>query len=718
MKRLLRRLSSPGKRPRPTARPAVESLEGRVVPTVVFQPNWPGEYAPLYAGALKSPPVYLIFWGSNWNQTQNTQPYIQATQTLLNSPYLSGLTQYGSDGHANWAAVSADMTSSAPGNFRTSDLQNEVFRVNAYDPNMRFHGSSSMTPIYVVVTDNRATSAQSGAIGYNLTGLASNGTSFTLANLIWVSSVADDTTGAAIDRFTNNLSHELVESITTPPSGPGTVASLPSSLPQKYKPSAGLTQIADGEPQGLNYGYRLNGVWVQPYWSTLDQAFIVPDGNLSTRFTLTPSWSGTTFNKYYSLSAGGDPAGQSTDDLIVIGRGTTRANGTALRVTVNGAAAEFDPGALAATSPGGSAISLDGGKGKNTIEVTSLPAGVSLSIGTTGPGAQDTVVLGYGGTFAKVVGSVSVHNYNGSTSLTVDDSGEAAVSRTIDVQSGSVSLYGLTAVTFGGGVTALTVNGGGGHGGTVRIDSLRDGARATVYPVAGEPVSVQAWRSGAATYLTLDDSADPTGRTFQLSNGAAVVPGLTTVTYAAGLAGLTVSGGPGNDEVDVNGTPAGTTVTVNTGAGADSVNVRAASGPLSVYGRGSNTVVVGNNGSLAGLTGAVSVGSSCYGTASLTIDARNDPARGVTITDHSVSFQGGPTINYVGAATVGGNGVGAVFVETAMSGTKTIAVQSLAAGTDVTVYGEPGDYYFGRLTDRFHFMPYRYFVWGGGGGWW
>ena len=59
------------------------------------------------------------------------------------------------------------------------------------------------------------------------------------------------------------------------------------------------------------------------------------------------------------------------------------------------------------------------------------------------------------------------------------------------------------------------VVGPGGRGGVVHINGIAAGTPVTVYPVAGESFLVQASASGGATYLTVDDSADPTGRTFQ-----------------------------------------------------------------------------------------------------------------------------------------------------------------------------------------------------------
>src|SRR5262249_23813268 len=152
----------------------------------------------------------------------NTQPYIQATKTLLNTPYLSALTQYGSDGKAIWAGVSADMTKAAPKSFSVAGVRDEIDRVVHYAPDMWYTGDPTTTPIYVVVTKSRPSSSRWG--GHSQGGYVNN--PFPLqaggrwVNMIWVSSPPDVTLGTGtIDWFSPPLSHELVESITPPPIG-------------------------------------------------------------------------------------------------------------------------------------------------------------------------------------------------------------------------------------------------------------------------------------------------------------------------------------------------------------------------------------------------------------------------------------------------------------------------------------------------------------------
>jgi hypothetical protein len=65
---------------------------------------------------LSRPTVYLIFWGQYWNQgTNQTQARTLDTdaRAILASPYLSQLTDYGSDGKAFAGGAQAYVDSSS-----------------------------------------------------------------------------------------------------------------------------------------------------------------------------------------------------------------------------------------------------------------------------------------------------------------------------------------------------------------------------------------------------------------------------------------------------------------------------------------------------------------------------------------------------------------------------------------------------------------------------
>jgi hypothetical protein len=97
--------ATPAARKGRRARLELECLEGREVPTVAFDPTFGAES--VAAGSnyhnLQDPAVNLIFAGSYWTSPQGVPDRAFATsavQQIFRGPYLSGLTQYGSDGQA------------------------------------------------------------------------------------------------------------------------------------------------------------------------------------------------------------------------------------------------------------------------------------------------------------------------------------------------------------------------------------------------------------------------------------------------------------------------------------------------------------------------------------------------------------------------------------------------------------------------------------------
>jgi hypothetical protein len=135
--------------------------------------------------------------------------------------------------------------------------------------------------------------------------------------------------GNTMDVFTMTVSHELAETISdpggiasnpsqsygvvvTPPAGlPRVILTGPPGSPGYPTPVYGsVDQIGDYEPappSQAHYGFRLNGVMVQPYWSQADNAFIVPDQTWSAnqqKIVLQPVWNGSSFpTQQYDLFA-------------------------------------------------------------------------------------------------------------------------------------------------------------------------------------------------------------------------------------------------------------------------------------------------------------------------------------------------------------------------------------------------------------------------------
>jgi hypothetical protein len=301
---------SPGARPsrRRARRPDLEPLEKREVMTVVFEPHfgaetifWRTNVAGQPAGsaltgpvsnttALQNPTVYFIFWGTSW--AKSAPQLAGDAAALLQSPYLSGLKQYGSSGTATYGGYTID-NSPAP----IEDINNPNPVLAARDaeiqkivPTMpgwaKPTGSSAVNaPVYAVVLDN-------GGWGENQVSTYSPGK---VENALLLGDGNNNP-----DTFTLVLSHELAERMSDG-TGQGIGMNGPVGIPGdgEYKNA----QISDNEPDASRYLYREGGsLLVQAYWSVVDQAFIVPDGNQQ-RVVLTPIWNGTTFTFQYDLLA-------------------------------------------------------------------------------------------------------------------------------------------------------------------------------------------------------------------------------------------------------------------------------------------------------------------------------------------------------------------------------------------------------------------------------
>jgi hypothetical protein len=252
---------------------------------------------PLTGTALRSPKVYFVFVGVNfltgsvWGGTPTaaTQTMITDAQAILNSSYLSGLAQYGGDGHATFGAVvfnSLDPTLST----WNGTLPETVLRGLFADPSFTSWvppGTGCQTsPIYVVVHYANNTGDGTEFHGHNSCEAISD-----VPGNINVVSVGLNT-APQVDQFTFILTHELAEIM----SGGVHVIGLPTN------------QICDGEPEGNDYyEWYLNGTsgpLVTAYWSFLDQAFIIPNGNLD-RVEFVPVWNNGSFtHNFLSLQQG------------------------------------------------------------------------------------------------------------------------------------------------------------------------------------------------------------------------------------------------------------------------------------------------------------------------------------------------------------------------------------------------------------------------------
>jgi hypothetical protein len=647
--------SSRARRPE-KARPrlGLEQLEDRTVPTIVFGPRFGAEtlVPPTGGGThyttLSSPTVYLIFWGSYWSTTagiENANTLGQnVARTILGSTYLSGLTEYGSNGRAVFGAQWIDPRSAAsdpPAGFNAGDpasattVQNEI--VHAIDDPTSpifapaFHTAITSSPIYVVVTDpNHAGSSG----GYNVPGTYT--TTNTAINMI---SVGTRSSGMA-DRFGRTFSHEMAERMSDPTEdGHGVEVYPPTGIPSNLltNPSrpatdpSNLSQIGDNEPEPSgqpHYSYRIggaSGVTVQPYWSNAFQAFIVPDGN-SQRFNLAPSWqvdtiggvTTATFNGTYALTINGDQLASHNDTIFldVVNNGA--------QVTLNGQTVRFDPGAI-------SQVEVYTGSGVNTVNVLGTVTPVTIHAEGT-----DTINVGKGGRVGGVLRAVTVQG-SSRTTLNVDDSADPT-NQAVIVSASAVTFQGVTKVAYGlSTLNSLTVHGGAGNDtisvpstpvtGTTTLDTGAGTNTINLSATSHDLASVDGLivNGGGRDTLVLNDQADPNtistvytiadhtvsrgGTTVGLANGRLViVPAPVVSVHYSGVANLVLNGGntgptaTHGDVFDVLSTAAGTTTTLNGGDGNDTFNLSPQDhnldllpGALVVNGGGGTDTLVAND---------------------------------------------------------------------------------------------------------------------------
>jgi hypothetical protein len=348
---------------RPRFRLDVESLEDRLVPTVVFTPHFQPTYVTnpqtpqqnvASGNVLQSPNVAFIFAGA-WDSTSE-QSLLTAAKDILKGPYLSGLKQYGSDGIARYMGVAA-MTPSAPAVKFDGKTNNTP--IVATFINMVI-GNPDPATIYVVV--------DSPVHSSNVSGFNAWGGSTNVQHEIYLQTTAY----GLKDSFTTLFSHEVAEAM-----APGVKVSDPGNF------SGGKAyQIADNEPEALNqphYTYRLNGNLVQAYWSQADGGFIVPDqtivpGQPQQKFILQPRWCGNTFSGKYDLYVTGDQLGVGYNDQIALdySAGVSGSPDT-VSVTENGESVSFDSSQI-------NSIGVDTKWGTNRVSVNGVPPSTPVSI--------------------------------------------------------------------------------------------------------------------------------------------------------------------------------------------------------------------------------------------------------------------------------------------------------------------------------------------------
>jgi hypothetical protein len=325
----------------------------------------------------------------------------------------------------------------------------------------------------------------------------------------------------------------------------------------------------------------------------------------------------------------------------------------------------------------GSAVSLAGGVQFNsgsladTVNLLGLPTNAPFTLTGTGQGS-----LTIGG--ANGLGDI----HSGVTIL-------APVTLTADDRPDSLpAIYTLTAtsLTF---AHPSTITSGLGNGLTINMpvgppNSLTifggNGGNKFLMPNGPPnfPNGTAVHGGGSADSLTITQPSDPTEPPWIITGTYVFVPNLSlpplasgpggaTVTYD-GLGSLVLNGPPGSTGFDVLSTAAGTATTINS--------------------QGTDTVTVGNNGSVQGILGPLSIDPA---NVSLVVDDSADPtARTVTLTPTQIIGLSPAVINYdsgVSNLTVDGGFGGNTFDVVNTSASAVTNVNSGAGNDFVNMLG-------------------------------
>jgi hypothetical protein len=402
--------------------------------------------------------------------------------------------------------------------------------------------------------------------------------------------------------------------------------------------------------------------------------------------------------------------------------------GSGVEATVNGQTVQFLPNKI-------TSINVNTAAGQNTVQILGVPTGVSVNM-TAATGSLNNVVVGSNGSLQSILGAVQVNGPAGSTNLSIVDSADSAAHPNAAISQSGVTGLAPGAISYQpSALRSLTIYGGSGAS-TITVGNTPSTAAATtLYLGSGvDTVNVQAttgalnvttlpWTAAADTvnvgqnnsvqgitgtvmvsnplgYTTLNvnDSADAAARSVTISQSGITGLAPAAINYTqSDLQALNIYGGSGASVYTVANTPTSAHVatTLHSGSGANTVNVLATAGALNIIGGGSGqSVNIGQNGSVRGILGAVSVSNPPSYTA-LTIDDSADAASfpTVTMTSSSISGLAGAPIYYTQgdllSLTVQGGKGGDLFAinSTPSNYYLSTTVNAGAAGADFRIGG-------------------------------
>jgi hypothetical protein len=703
-------------------RPAVEVLEDRTTPAILFAPQHGALNATSDGGAVlggsSDVHIYNIFWGSYW-RTSAGQNYANLIESSIDpifhsSRYLDNLFQYGIGHRASVDPRPGTMHfafnySEPQSGFSTLDTYNAA--LNAVQQGLPVDSNA----IYFVITPPGTTSGEvvvkdDGTVvpvaAYH-TYSTVHSVPFTIG---WIG------TDSTVDYVTRLLSHEVVEAMTDPNLDAWHVS--PANPPEN--------EIADNEAEA--YSYRVNGYLVQAYWSQNDTAFRVDDG--TSQFFYVNKDPNVFEDGKGQLVINGDQFGDAYNDSIIVD--VNPAGG--VWVNLNGEVVSFEPGQI-------TSIVVNTGAGTNYVNVNNEALAVGLTIND---GGDDHVYLGSQGSVQGIKGSVQINSPSNHTQLVINDSADTVAQKvvvddlsviglapgnigfnsdglsylTIYGGSGGNTFYvfntpstyngvtpGFTWIDSGAGIDTVDVVGtaGGPHAGGLYINGESghdyvyvgtDTSTASPRPgngtLAGINGFVYAFNPGGVTSLYVDDAADATGRVVTLNSNsltglsAGTIYWVPTSSYTGGVDDLHIYGSGAASTYNVTDTPSLYYYTdLITGTGNDTVIITGTTGYVGTYNTGGYDSVYVGTGTLAGINGAVNVSGA--GSTYLYVQDYNDTiAHTATLTGNSLMGLSTGTIWWAASST-------------AMGGVTYLSIADSAGSSTWNVTDTPNLYYFTNL---------------------
>jgi hypothetical protein len=668
----------------------VESLEERTVPSILFGPQTALTVSDNGGPVLSQAPVRVVFWGPGWNSSDGLALRGQVINSI-NSLTASSGTYFAS------SLPGADLGQYRPGGLNSRPVIDNFYATSNLPPGVNFTANDVLNMLrntspfntqpnfyyYVIPDPNSDPRPSCGCAAEHTFGtIGATTTHFGFSRNLPLGSAGQ------LDDLTILYSHEMVESITDPE---GTALQVNPRNPTNWN------EIADGE--GQLYGYRLNGVWTQAYWSRDDNAFTVPTGQYQNFFV-----SGGAIPRVLTVN-GGQLGGNDSITIDAVGNG--------VRVTLNGEVAQFEPGQIRS-------IVVNTGNGNDTINIERSLSGVPVTVNEQGSGTDVVNVSPSAQNLNNIQGTINVNGNSGTDSLVVTDQNNAVDSLTYSMIVNAVQRSGSAAINFSrmnfvtlyggfsdtylingtGGLNQTTLNWGGGNNeinvlattGALSINpngtgraQVRVGAAGSVQGLQGH-LFVEAL--GTHATLIVEDWADTNARAplLRAVNNTGFINNLAPaeIQYVF-LDNVTVYGGSGVNTFTVSNTPSSIQfIQLFTGNGNDSVGVEQTTSPLGVIlGTGNDTVNLSPTArNLNNIQGSVGVDGNA-GVVTLVVNDQNNSAAQTYSLDARVIHRSGVEIlSFVSMSTVTLNGG---------SGGNLFNVESTAAGTAVNINAGAGN---------------------------